>query len=114
MTDDGRIPVRFAEAATVAPDEALLMEGDGAVAAGAAVAWFQPAGLGMHAPGCACCAARGPAAEALGRLFLARARGEVAPFRAVVAVARTPAGRRAVMEALTRDPLVAGRFRAAG
>jgi len=56
----------------------------------------------------ACRAARW--AEALGRLFLARARGEVAGFRSIAVIA-TPAGEAAVRAALAGDQVSAGRFR---
>lgn len=65
-----------------------------------------------HAAFCACCVPRGAAAAALGRLFLARARGEVA-FFSRLAVAATPAGEAAVRAALAGDPLVRARYRTA-
>jgi hypothetical protein len=52
-------------------------------------------------------------AEALGRLFLARARAEAAFFNGVVAVVATPAGEASVRAALAEDQLSAGRFRLA-
>lgn len=111
---DHRVPVRFAPADAAGPDEALLIEGDAAVPVGRAIAWFRPAqGLAGHPFGCACCVPRGPAAGALGRLFLARARGEVAFFRSVVAAVTTPAGEAAVRAALADDQVSAGRFRLA-
>ena len=57
-------------------------------------------------------AARGRRAG-VAALFLRRARGEIPFFRRVLAVARTPAGRAAILAALTDDPVVSGRFRAA-
>ncbi len=82
-------------------------------AGGRPVARFRLApGLAGHAPGCACCVPRGPVAEALGRLFLARARGEVAWFRSV-AVLASLAGEAAVRAALAEDQVSAGRFRLA-
>jgi hypothetical protein len=63
--------------------------------------------------GCACCTPRGPVAEALGRLFLARTRGDGAFFRSVVAVVTTSGGRTAVRAALAQDQVCAGRFRLA-
>jgi hypothetical protein len=110
VTADDRVPVRFGPSEA---GDALLVEGDAAIPAGRPVARFRLAPrLGGHAPGCACCVPRGPVAEALGRLFIARARGEVAWFRAV-AVAATPAGEAAVRAALADDQLCAGRFRVA-
>ena len=106
MADD-RIPVRFGQPVA---DEAALVEGDG-VFPGRPVARFRLApGLAGHAPGCACCVPRGPVAEALGRLFLTRARGEVGWFRSIAVIA-TPAGEAAVRAALARDQVSAGRFR---
>ncbi len=111
MSRDPRIPVRFADLAAAGADEAVLIEGSAAVRAGLAVARFQLPAFGAHPAGCACCLPRGPVAEALGRLFLARARGEVGFFRSVVAVAATTAGRRAIDDALAGDPVVTARFR---
>jgi len=42
-----------------------------------------------HATGCDCCVARNAAGTALGRLFLARARGEAPWFTRVVAICET-------------------------
>jgi hypothetical protein len=114
MPSDDRIPVRFDAADGARGDEALLVEGDLAVPAGHAVRRFTLApGVFGHPVGCACCAPRGAVAEALSRLFLARARGEVAFFRSVVAVAATSAGEAAVRAALAEDQVSAGRFRLA-
>ena len=62
-----------------------------------------------HAAGCACCVARTPAAQALGRLFLQRVRGEVAFFRRVLVEGQ--ALEAAVRAALRSDPVAAARFR---
>jgi hypothetical protein len=111
---DGRVTVRFGSAAGAGPDDALLVEGEAPVPVGHSEARFRLApGLPGHPAGCACCTPRGPVAEALGRLFLARARGEVAFFRSVVAVVTTPAGEAAVRAALAEDQVSAGRFRLA-
>jgi hypothetical protein len=110
---DDRVPVRFGSADAAGQDEALLVEGDAAVPARHAVARFTPSpGRISHPVGCACCTPRGPVAETLSRLFLARARGEVAFFRSVVVVA-TPAGEAVVRAALAEDQVSAGRFRLA-
>ena len=61
-----------------------------------------------HVPGCACCRPRSGIATELGRLFMARARGEVAFFRRVVAD-QTDAP--AVRAALAGDVVVRARFR---
>ena len=62
-----------------------------------------------HGAGCACCVARTPAAQALNRLFMQRARGEVAFFRRVVVEGQ--ALEAAVRTALQSDPVAAARFR---
>ncbi len=93
---DARIPVLFAPPETAGEHDAVLREGDG------------PSPLEGHAPACACCVPRSELGKALGALFLARARGEVAPFRRVIAVVTDPVAARAAIEA---DPLAAGRFR---
>jgi hypothetical protein len=109
-TDD-RVPVRFGSADTAGPHDALLVEGEALVPAGHAVARFRLSpGLAGHRLGCACCTPRGPVAQALGRLFLARARAEAAFFNAVVAVVATPAGEASVRAALAEDQLSEGRF----
>jgi len=106
---DARIPVVFAPAATAGNGDALLIEGDAAAPEGVPVARFSADRPG-HAPGCACCAARGPVAEALRVLFLARARGTAAFFARVV-VASGPQGEAAVRRVLAEDAFVGGRYR---
>ncbi len=66
-----------------------------------------PAEGGPHVPGCACCVGRGPLAAALGRLFIARAKGEVGFFRRVVVTGADAA----VRAGLAEDTLVSARFR---
>jgi hypothetical protein len=105
---DARVPVVFSDFAAPGPDDALLIEGDAPAPPGRVVVRFAAGPRPWHAPGCACCAPRAAAAAALGRLYLARARGEVAFFRRVVAVVKDPAALRA---ALAEDALAAGRFR---
>ena len=109
---DARVPVHLDPAAEPGADAALLVEGEAAVPPGLPVARFTPA-VQLHGIGCACCIPRGAVAEALGRLFLARARGEVAFFRSVIARPASEAGAAAIREALASDPLVSGRFRLA-
>lgn len=106
---DPRIPVRFGVTSDGGPDVALLIEGDAPARPGVACARFFARPAFGHRSGCACCASRGPAAEALARLFLAGVRG-AAPFGSVVAVTATSAGRREVDTALSTDPLGAARF----
>lgn len=110
-TDDDRIPVLLAPAKAAGVGDAVLLEGDGALPAGAAARFTVQ--TGMHAMGCACCVPRSDAARALGRLFLARARGEVAPFGRVIAATSSPAGRAAVIAAVAGDVLASARFRMA-
>jgi hypothetical protein len=111
-SSDDRMLVRFGSADVARPDAALLVEGDAVMPSGHVMARFRlTPGLIGHPFGCACCTPRGPVAEALGRLFLARARGEVAFFCSVVAVVATPAGEAAVRAALAEDQVSAGRFR---
>jgi hypothetical protein len=108
---DARIPIVFRADAVCAPETALLLEGDAPAQDGAVVVRFAP-GLGRHAADCTCCVARGAVAEALGQLFLARAKGEVGFFRAV-AVVCGEIGRAEVLAALAADPVVSARFRLA-
>jgi hypothetical protein len=110
---DARVPVRFGSVSGADAGSALLIEGDAPAPDGLAVARFTAgAPAGPHPPGCPCCVARSPAAVALAALFLARARGELAFFRAIVAVCCTPQGQEAVRTALEADPLVSAWFRA--
>ena len=102
---DGRVPVVFGKIADARVDDAFLVEGDAEVPSGHPVARFID--LASHQASCACCWGRGAAATALGNIFLARARGETAYFRRVLAVVADVEATRA---ALARDPLVLGRF----
>ncbi len=92
---DARVPVVFGHAGEAQDGDAVL-----AVESG---------GEAPHDVGCACCAARSPAAQALGRLFAQRARGEVAFFRRVLVDGRRAEA--AVRAALQSDPVAAARFR---
>ena len=109
---DARVPVRFGKLENTPAGVVLLVEGDAPVGAGRAVERFTVPVEALHPIGCVCCAARSPAAQALARLFLARARGEVEMFREVVVVA-TPEGEAAVRATLEGDPLVSAWFRLA-
>lgn len=108
-TADARIPVAFG--GQPGPDDAFLVE-DGQKMPGAAYAVrFAPAGgKPGHVAGCACCTLRGPAADALRRMFLARARGE-APFFARVIVLASSDGAAAIRDALTQDVVTQARYR---
>jgi len=106
---DPRLPVRFGLIDQAGLETALLIEGETEAPAGVPFARFVLA-PGLHPAGCACCVPRAPAAAALGRLFLARARGGPL-FREVIAVTRGPAGEAAVRAAVTGDLLASARFR---
>lgn len=113
---DARVPVVFAAPERAGAEDALLLDAgqavagqDGAVPVGAACVVVRLPALAFgHRIGCVCCVPRGAAAEALGRLFLARARGEVGFFRRVVVSVADAAS---VREAVLADRLVAGRYR---
>ncbi len=66
-----------------------------------------------HPFGCQCCRPRGPLGRELGRLFSARARGEVAFFRRVLLLG-PPAAAPDVARQIAGDPVAAARFRFAG
>jgi hypothetical protein len=99
---DARIPVFFASAAAEAEGLAWLVED-------AAAPWGS--GEAGHVPGCACCVARSPVAEALGRLFRARAVGVVPFFTRLGVVPASPAGEAAVRQALATDGLASACYR---
>jgi len=102
---DARVPVVFGSSRDAQEGDALLASGlDGAPGQGLV-------GVPGHDAGCACCVARTPAAQALGRLFMQRARGEVAFFRRVLVDGH--AAEAAVRAALQSDPVAAARFRLA-
>jgi hypothetical protein len=107
---DARVQVRFGGLENAPVGVALLMEGDAPVEAGVVVERFTVPIGASHPVGCVCCAARSPAAQALARLFLARARAEAPMFREVVVVA-TPEGEKTVRGALVGDPLASAWFR---
>jgi len=92
------------------PADAVLVE-DGCDMPAAGYAVRFALGLPGHALGCACCTLRGPAADALGRMFRERATG-VAPFFSRVVVLASPEGEHVVREAVENDVLVKARYRA--
>ncbi|MEO9189749.1 MAG: hypothetical protein ABI224_07060 [Acetobacteraceae bacterium] len=110
---DSRIPVRFGALDDVPHGAALLLEGDMAAPAGPSTARFEVRGQFGHPIGCACCVPRGPVAEALSRLFLARTRGEAPLFGQVLVVTASSDGRAAVVDAIAGDMLTRARFRMA-
>lgn len=93
---DARIPVVFGTSADVRDGDFVLADALNGVAG--------------HDAGCACCVWRSPAAETLARLFLQRARGEVAFFSRVLAVGGSVA-EHAIRTAVQSDPVAAARFR---
>jgi hypothetical protein len=111
---DSRILVRVGDPGDSGVFALLIEDGAPAIAVppGQSVVRFAVPAT-RHALGCACCPPRGPVAQALGRLFLARARGEAALFDTVVAVTHTPAGEAAVRAALDQDVVTRARFRLA-
>jgi hypothetical protein len=92
------------------PEDAALVEDGHAMPETGYAVRFALAAFG-HAPGCACCTLRGPAADALGRMFRARATG-AAPFFRRVMVCASEAGVAAVREAVATDVVTMARFRA--
>ncbi len=100
-TLDMRVPLRFAEPAALTGGQVAFVEGEHFLA------------TDTHPAGCTCCAARNPAGRALAGLLQDRARGKVGFFNAVAVVARTPAGRAMVLEALRTDPVASACFRLA-
>ena len=108
---DARVPVRFGTPQTRVPGMALLLEGDGPAPPHVPVARFVLPPDQLHAAGCACCTPRGPAADALARLFLARARGEIPFFQVVVAIPLEVRSHAAIRSALDQDPFVSARYR---
>ncbi len=112
---DMRIPILFG--GQVEPGDAWLVEDDAEMPAqGYAVRFTLPAqrfGAAGHAPGCSCCTLRGPAADALTRMFRDRATG-TSPFFKQVRVLASPAGQAAVREALVNDVVTAARFSSVG
>jgi len=111
-----RVPVRIGAMAEAGPDDALLVEGDGPAPDGVPVERFRVRAFvfgpaGPHRIGCACCTPRVPVADALARLFLARARGDSGFFRSVLAVPLGAAGAAAIRAALDSDQTAASRFR---
>ncbi len=110
MATDPRIPVMFADPAQVAAlleaDDAVLVEDGLNIPPGGLVARFSLGGA-THALGCNCCAGRSAPAQALGAMFLARARGEGLFFRRIIAVVRD---RTLVRGLLEDDVMVRARF----
>jgi hypothetical protein len=117
IENDALIPVVFGPRSRAGNGDAVLVEASGAAAPlqcdPGSTMTFSVARQGGHPAACACCTPRGAVAEALGRLFLARVRGEIPFFRRVVAITSTEAGAAAVRAAGANDPLTAARYRLA-
>jgi hypothetical protein len=108
---DARIPIVIG--GNPGPDDACLVEdGQDMPKTGYAVRFALAAGKPGHITGCACCTLRGPAADALGAMFLARARG-ASPFFNRVVILASPAGEAAILDALTEDVVIQARYRLA-
>lgn len=110
---DMRIPVLFGGNTAAEAMDAWLVEDSAAPPpSGYAHRFTLPApgfGHASHAVGCTCCTPRGPVADALARMFRARATG-TAPFFKRVLVLASPAGEAAVREALAQDVMTAARY----
>lgn len=106
---DARIPVHLLPPGeSPAPGIALLAEAPAAVSAPAMAIFSLES---AHVPGCACCGARGPVAEALDRLFLGRVRGTLPWFTAIAALPQGAAGAEAIRQTLSEDKACLARFR---
>ncbi len=110
MHIDARVPIVFATIADLAPDDALLIDGDADAPEDRIVVRLSPQTGAAHLAGCVCCVPRSAAGSALAGLFLARGRGEIAFFRRVVAISDNPAAIRAAIE---DDMLASSWFRIA-
>ncbi len=104
---DQRIELVFG--GPVAPADAIVLAGNGPAPQAIAIERFSSTAPLGHGVACACCAPRSQASLALTRLFLARARGEVAWFKRVVVLA-DPATQAALRAVLADDVLTRARF----
>jgi hypothetical protein len=105
-----RIPVLFGDV-QAERDDVYLTEGNAEpVLSGYAERFTLPEAKFGHEIGCNCCTPRGPAADALARLFRARATG-TAPFFKRLIVHASPAGEKAIRNAIARDVVTAARYR---
>ncbi|EKN00253.1 MULTISPECIES: hypothetical protein [unclassified Acidocella] len=107
MEKDGRIPVYIG--GTPGPLDAVLVEdGHAMPPAGHAIRFTAPR-FG-HQPGCFCCTARGPAANAFSALYRDRAMGAAPYFERVVILASLQ-GEADIKAALEQDAVTKARFR---
>ena len=106
---DARIPVAVVKDGVLPPGRPAAWLG-AAPPSGAVASEPLPVTAAQHQAACACCAGRSPAAQALDRLFLARARA-TCPWFDRVAVPEAEAAE--VLLALREDSVAAARFRLA-
>ncbi len=107
MEKDGRIPVYIG--GTPGPDDAVLVEGGHAMPELGHALRFTAPKFG-HQPGCFCCAARGPAANAFSALYRDRATGAAPYFNRVIVLASL-LGEADIKAALDQDAVTKARFR---
>jgi hypothetical protein len=111
IASDTRIPIVLG--GKPGPNDASLVEdGRNMPETGYSIRFALAGGLPGHIAGCVCCSLRGPAADALGAMFQARARG-TAPFFTRVIVLASPEGEAAIRDALTADVVTQARYRLA-
>ncbi len=110
LASDMLIPVLFGDVQAEKDDVYLTEGGAEPVLSGYAESFTLPPGKFGHVKGCNCCTPRGPAADALTRLFRARATG-CAPFFKRVIVRASPAGEAAIRAAIANDLLTTARYR---
>jgi hypothetical protein len=112
QTADTRIPILLG--GKPGPDDAVLVEdGKDMPKTGYAVRFALAGGKPGHMLGCACCTLRGPAADALDKMFQARARATAPYFKRVIILA-SPEGETAILTALDSDLVTRARFRLFG
>jgi hypothetical protein len=107
-------PAALAAALAAGPPAAVLVQAPPGTLPPGAVAQGSFDALMPHAVACACCQGRGPAAEALDRLFQARVRGQCRWFDRLLALAETPEATALLHAALRDDAVTAARFRLVG
>jgi hypothetical protein len=106
---DLRIPIFFGVGTGEAADAWLVEAGAAMPPEGYAVRFALPQQQFGHAIGCSCCTLRGPAADALTRMFQDRATGAAPYFKRVIVLAST-AGCALVREALAQDAVTRARY----
>jgi hypothetical protein len=107
MDHDTRIPVLFGHLPHA--DDMVLVEDGQELPLAGYVQTFALSALG-HSPGCACCAARSPAAAALAAAFRGRATGTT-PFFNCLLIISSSAGRQDIETAVTQDAVSQARYR---